>query len=77
MSAERISLADERNIFDSIGLGVKLESLKLLITELLNQRKMVFFVRGFLVPQKIMSVIAVNIKESNIKVSFVTDVELR
>ncbi len=89
MPAERISLADERNIFDSIGIRIaspeiikswskgEVKNLKLLITALLSQRKMGFFVREFLVPQKIMSVIVANIKELNIRVSFVTAVALK
>ena len=36
---------------------------KQLITELLDQKKMVCSVRGFLAPLKIMNVYAVNIKE--------------
>ena len=41
----------------------KLKNLKQLITELLDQKKMVFFVQEFLDPLKIMNAYAESIKE--------------
>ena len=72
----KISLSSPEDILAKSS-GERLLNQKQLITELTNQRVEVYFVREFLVQQKILNVIVVNISELDIEELFVIDVVLR
>ena len=85
---KNINRSSKRN-FDLISCGLaspqmirswswgEVKNLKLLITEHLNLKEMVFSVHEFLVQSKILSVFVENIRDESIEVLFVRNVVLK